>query len=168
MEFINCKNVFLFGSAGTLDKNIQHRDIMVPDRAYRDEGTSYHYAPAADYIKVPNAGKVCAVFDKLGVPYVKGGTWTTDAFFRETRDNFQKRKSEGCISVEMECAAVQAWADFREKSVYIFLRSGDLLDAPEWDRRGFNQEGGANHHINGVELALNLITNITKKEEANQ
>ena len=31
---------------------------MVPTDAYRDEGTSYHYAPASDYIEIKNADVV--------------------------------------------------------------------------------------------------------------
>ena len=77
---------------------------MVPTAAYRDEGTSYHYAPAADWIAVKNAGTVAAFMEEVGLPYVLGKTWTTDAFYRETRGNFERRKADGCVSVEMECA----------------------------------------------------------------
>ncbi|WP_300804010.1 hypothetical protein [uncultured Acetatifactor sp.] len=44
--------------------------------------------------------------EENGIPYVKGKTWTTDSFYRETVNNFQKHKADGCISVEMECAAL--------------------------------------------------------------
>lgn len=52
----------------------------------------------------------------------------------------EKRKSEGCIAVEMECAGVQAVCDFRGLELYNFLFSGDLLDAPEWEG-GFLEAG---------------------------
>lgn len=52
---------------------------MVPTEAYRDEGTSYHYAPASDYIKIQNADVVAKFMETVGLPYVKGKTWTTDA-----------------------------------------------------------------------------------------
>ena len=81
---------------------------MVPTAAYRDEGTSYHYVEASDYITVNQADIVAEFMEKAGSPFVKGKTWRTDAVHRETRGDFEKRKREGCISLEMECAAVQA------------------------------------------------------------
>ena len=64
---------------------------------------------------------------------------------RETRGNFEKRKQEGCIAVEMECASVQAVCDFRGVEFYNFLKSGDLLDAPEWDPRSELGNNGSQH-----------------------
>lgn len=102
----------VFGGAGCLNKEIAHGKVMIPTEAYRDEGTSYHYAPAADYITVKNADIVAGFMEENGLPYVKGKTWTTDAIYRETTNNFEKRKADGCISVEMECAGLQAMCDF--------------------------------------------------------
>ena len=66
---------------------------------------SYVGAPACvadieDTLSLINTDKY-VVFSGAGLPFVKGKTWTTDAVHRETRDNFEKRKKEGCISVEM-------------------------------------------------------------------
>lgn len=47
-------------------------------------------------------------FDELGINYVEGKTCTTDAFYRETEHNREKRVAEGCLCVEMECSAAQA------------------------------------------------------------
>ena len=127
--------VIHFGGAGCLDKDIARGKVMVPTEAYRDEGVSYHYAPAADYIRIRNAETVAAFMRENKLPCVLGKTWTTDAFYRETFNNFEKRKSEGCISVEMEGASVQAMCDFRGLDVYMFFTGGDLLDAPEWTNR---------------------------------
>jgi uridine phosphorylase len=65
---------------------------MVPTEAYRDEGTSYHYMPASDYITVKNSDIVAEFMETYGIPYVKGKTWTTDSFYRETVNNFKKHK----------------------------------------------------------------------------
>lgn len=147
----------VFGGAGCLDKEIAHGKVMIPDRAYRDEGTSYHYAPPADYIALPNAGVVAEFMKSRGLPYVTGGTWTTDAFFRETEANFQERKAEGCISVEMECAALQAVCGFRGYELYYFLTSGDLLDAPQWDaRREGDSLTGSQHDVTHFDIAAEL------------
>ena len=153
----------VFGGAGCLDREIAHGKVMVPTAAYRDEGTSYHYAPASDYITIRNADKVAAFMEENGLPFVKGKTWTTDAFFRETRGNFEKRKSEGCISVEMECAALQAVCDFRNLQLYMFFTSGDLLDAPKWDERHEGEYGaGTQHDAGHFDIALALAEYVTK------
>ncbi len=148
--------IVMFGGSGCLDKEIARGKIMIPTEAYRDEGTSYHYAPASDHIKIKNAFTVAEFMDKAGIPYVLGKTWTTDAIYRETRGNFEKRKSEGCISVEMECSAVQAVCNFRGVEFYNFLKSGDLLDAPEWDPRSEFGSNGSQHDPRYFELALEL------------
>lgn len=45
---------------------------MIPTRAYQDEGISYHYAPASDYVTVRNTDIIAAFMEKNGIPYVKG------------------------------------------------------------------------------------------------
>lgn len=81
-----------FGSCGSLDKSITGGHLIVPNAAYRDEGTSYHYAPASDYIEIKTAGKLAQIFDEIGVPFIQTKTWTTDGFYRETQNNAAKRK----------------------------------------------------------------------------
>ena len=136
---------------------------MVPTEAYRDEGTSYHYAPAADYIRMKNADTVAAFMKENGIPHVMGKTWTTDAFYRETVNNFEKHKADGCISVEMESAAVQAVCDFRGLELYAFFTSGDLLDAPEWDaRRKEGQVKGTQHDTGHFDIAIELARYVTE------
>ena len=157
LSLINTNKYVVFGGAGCLNKEIARGKVMVPTAAYRDEGTSYHYAPASDYITVKNAEVVASFMESAGLPLVKGKTWTTDAVHRETRGNFEKRKKEGCISVEMECAAVQAMCDFRNLNAYFFFTSGDLLDAPEWDARmKKKQVKGTQHDAGHFDIALEL------------
>ncbi|MCM1245815.1 MAG: nucleoside phosphorylase [Roseburia sp.] len=147
----------VFGGAGCLNKEISHGKVMIPTHAYRDEGTSYHYAPAADYVTVRNADIVTAFMEKNGIPHVKGKTWTTDAFYRETVNNFEKHKADGCISVEMECAALQAMCDFKGLDFYTFFTGGDLLDAPEWDSRKKEGQMSCTQHDTGhFDIALEL------------
>lgn len=131
------KNILLFGSCGSLNREITAGHIIVPTWAYRDEGTSYHYLPASDgdYVEVKSAKYLEEILKELRVPYTCGKTWTTDAFYRETRKNMELRKSEGCLTVEMECAAVMAMAQYRGVTAYQFLYSADNLDGEEWDER---------------------------------
>lgn len=131
------KRIILLGNCGVLDKNIRDCGIIIPTRAIRDEGTSYHYAPAADYIDVNKKyiPEFQTVLEEFGYPYVLGTTWTTDAFYRETRAKVEARKKMGAICVEMECAAMQAMCDLRGVEFFQFLYAGDNLDHSDWDPR---------------------------------
>ena len=156
-DILNTDKLIHFGGAGCLDKEIARGKVMIPTEAYRDEGTSYHYASASDYITIKNAPVVEAFMKKHGIPYVLGKTWTTDAFYRETLNNFEKHKADGCISVEMEGSAVQAVCDFRGLQVYMFFTGGDLLDAPEWTQRTVKgQIKHTQHDAAHFEIALAL------------
>lgn len=132
---MGAKKVLYFGSCGSLDKDITAGHLLVPTAAYRDEGTSYHYAPPSDYIEVRSADRLAEIFDELSVPYIRTKTWTTDAIYRETQDNMAKRKSDGCSVVEMECASIMAAAQFRGTEAYQFLYAADCLDGEAWDSR---------------------------------
>ncbi len=129
----SCRKFVMFGSCGGLDSSIAPGKLIVPTHAYRDEGVSYHYAPSADYIEVKNHAFVASVLDSLGIGYVTGRTWTTDAFYRETDVLCARRRAEGCIAVEMEVSAVQAVADFYGLGLYNFLYRADNLDAASWE-----------------------------------
>ena len=72
MSIIDTDKYVVFGGAGCLNKEIARGKVMVPTEAYRDEGTSYHYAPASDYIKIQNADVVAKFMEKVGLPYVNG------------------------------------------------------------------------------------------------
>ena len=129
------KKVLLYGSCGVLDASLAAGHFILPTQAYRDEGVSYHYIPVSDYVDIPTAERLGEVFDELRLPYVKGRVWTTDAFYRETRNNMEKRKADGCIAVDMECASAMAVAQFRGAEVYQFLYAEDSLDGDAWDPR---------------------------------
>ena len=132
---LGAQKVLFFGSAGVLDSTLTTGHAIVPTAAYRDEGTSYHYVPSSDFIEVPTAAKLTAVLDKIGVPYRTAKTWTTDAFYRETRNNMEQRKAAGCAVVEQECASIMAVGQFRRREIYQFLYTADCLDGESWDAR---------------------------------
>lgn len=129
------RNIILYGSAGVLQSDITAGKLIVPNRAFRDEGTSYHYEPSSDFIDVINCEYVSKILDELSIDYVQGAIWTTDAFYRETKENFELRKRQGCIAVDMEISAVQAFSKFRGLDLYAFVYSADNLDSTKWDKR---------------------------------
>lgn len=137
---MGAKRIILMGNCGVLDKSIEDCGIIIPTRAIRDEGTSYHYTPASDYIEVNKKyiPEFVEVLKTYGYPYVTGTTWTTDAFYRETRGKIKKRKEMDAICVEMECSAVQAMCDFRGVEYFQFFYAGDNLDHAAWEPRSLS------------------------------
>ena len=150
---IGATKYIMFGSAGSLDGEKTAGKFVIPTHAYRDEGMSYHYAPPADYIDIKNHTKLAGIFRELSLPYVEGRVWTTDAFMRETVGLTAKRKSEGCIAVEMELAGVQAVCDFHGLELYDFLVTGDVLAENEYQVEGLND---ANHNLDKFYIALEI------------
>ena len=123
-----CKKIISAGSCGVLT-DLDENEFLIPIRAMRDEGTSYHYLPAARFVDLePSAIKAIEqTFCALNIPFQKCITWTTDGFFRETRDMVEYRKSEGCATVEMECAALAACAQKRGAVFGQILYTADSL-----------------------------------------
>ena len=132
-ELFPARRYIVFGSCGALTA-LPEGHVIVPTHACRDEGTSYHYAASAPYIPIRNATKLAQLFDELGIAHVEGKTWTTDAFYRETAHNRDRRVAEGCLCVEMECSAAQAVCDFRGLELYQFVYAADSLNGT-WARR---------------------------------
>lgn len=147
----------VFGSAGALDKKAIAGRYVIPAAAYRDEGFSYHYAPPSDYIDLPDNETTENVFRELGVPYASGRTWTTDAFYRETRSKMERLVSEGCITVDMEMAGLAAACAFHGWKLYSFLEAGDVLDGEEYDKSGLHS---ANHDTKKLRIALEIAKRV--------
>lgn len=125
------KNFIFFGSCGVLVESAKDK-VIIPTKAYRDEGTSYHYLEASDFIDIKNYSLIEEVCLKNNLHYVKGYTWTTDAIYRETANNVKKRRESGCICVEMEVSALEAVSRYLGINFYTFLLSGDIL-TDSWD-----------------------------------
>lgn len=147
----------MFGSCGSLQKEVTDGKFIIPTQAYRGEGLSYYFAKPQDYIKIRNADKLTQIFSELKLPYVQGKVWTTDCMLRETVNLVNKRKQEGCIAVEMELAGVQAICDFYGFELYDFLVSGDVLIEGSYETEGLS---AANHNLDKLFLALQIAKRI--------
>ena len=102
------------GSCGVL-QDLPENTFLVPVKALRDEGTSYHYMKPSRFIDINTTAlsAIEATLTEHSLPYTEVITWSTDGFFRETKAKIAYRKAEGCSVVEMECAALAACAQFR-------------------------------------------------------
>lgn len=127
------------GGCGILEAGYRVGHLVVVSAAVRDEGTSYHYLPPSREVGVQP--EMVHYLDQLltrrELPHVVGKTWTTDAPYRETRPKIEKRRQEGCLTVEMEAASMLAVAQVRQVAFGQILYAGDDLSG-EWDRRGWS------------------------------
>lgn len=156
------EKIIVFGTCGVLDSKIEDCSIIIPDKAVRDEGTSYHYAEAADEICVNEKymGILTELLEELQVKYTVGKVWTTDAFYRETKAKVERRKEQGCICVDMECSANAAIAQFREKELIQFFYAADNLDSEEWDVRSLSNYDKLEEKDRIAAVALELALRI--------
>ncbi len=119
------------GLAGGLQPDLFPGDIVVCDRALRDEGTSYHYLPPARTVEPHPAlvQQIAAAFLARGISHSIGTTWTTDAVYRETRRAVDACRAEGVKTVEMEAAALFAVGErLKVPTAAIFVISDRLID----------------------------------------
>lgn len=144
------------GGAGVLRKDIAVGHLILPRSAIRDEGVSYHYLPPSREVECPvdSFAVLEREMKKTGIPYIAGKTWTTDAFYRETRDKIDLRIDEGCLTVEMESAALFAVATFRKVSLAQILYGGDDVSGEAWDHRSW--QGRSEIRRNLCDLALTI------------
>jgi uridine phosphorylase len=129
-KFIN------LGTAGGLQKDMNVGDIVVCDRAIRDEGTSHHYLPDEKYAhssKELTAGLVTAIEERR-IRFRIGTSWTTDAVYRETVEELKQYRGEGVLTVEMEAAALFAVGSFRKVSVSSVFSVSDILTEEGWNQ----------------------------------
>ncbi len=159
-HIFSCKKAVMFGTCGALDRSIPANKIIVPTHAYRDEGVSYHYMEPSEYIEIKNADRVAAILDELGIGYVKGRSWTTDAFYRETKEEMEERRAEGCIAVEMELSAAQAVCNYAGIELYSFLYRADNLDSDNWEKGQRDSMLSKDERLKILNLAFEIANRI--------
>ncbi len=114
-----CTLLLSIASAGKVRPRVEAPRYLVLSRALRDEGTSDRYLPSGDYA---NLGErlLATIRVRLGespVPLGMGTSWTTDAPFRETASAINRARDRGAVCVEMEAAALYAFAQALQRDV---------------------------------------------------
>jgi len=130
-----CRLLVSLTSAGQIVPAAAPPYFVVIDRALRDEGTSYHYAPAAAFAEA-DPKLVAAAIEALtarGLPAVVGPSWTTDAPFRETAESIEAARAQGILAVEMEAAALYAFARTRGARVLCLAHVTNTMGQTEQD-----------------------------------
>lgn len=136
---LGSKYVMFCGGGGVLRADLTVGKLIVVDSAIRDEGTSFHYIePSREIEANPQViKKIVKFLDYHKIDYVVGKAWTTDAFYRETKNKVALRKAEGAIIVEMEQSALIAVSQFRGIEYGAIIYSGDDLSSHTWDGRSW-------------------------------
>ncbi len=152
----------IFGNCGVLDSSIEDCSIIIPTKAFRDEGTSYHYMEESETVDLnpKYVDEFIGILEKYKFDYTIGSTWTTDAFFRETKEKIDYFKSNGAVCVEMEGAAIGAVSQRIGVESFTFYYAGDNLDGAEWDERSLYGLVNINKKKEVMTLALELAIRI--------
>jgi uridine phosphorylase len=154
-----CRLLISLTSAGQIIASGPPPYFVIIDKALRDEGTSYHYAPAAEFAEadaqlVAAASKATA---SVKPRCVIGSSWTTDAPFRETEEAIEAARAKGILAVEMEASALYAFANAKGVRVLCLAhvtntmgQSGDDFEKGEAD--------GANDALTLLDIIVRALT----------
>ena len=147
-----CQLIISITSAGQIAPVNAPPYFVVINRALRDEGTSYHYMRPSEYSDVdPQLAKLTQeAFATAGVSVTEGASWTTDAPFRETQEAIDAALRAGILAVEMEAAALYAFARARNRAVLCFAHVTNQMGRIEGDF----EKGAAE----GAEESLQVIS----------
>lgn len=151
-----CRLLVSVTSAGTITPLGAPPYFVLIERAWRDEGTSHRYLPPGEWATIREhlAELLDGAFDDLGEPVHDGVSWTTDAPFRETETAIERARAAGVHAVEMEAAALYAYAEARQRDVVCIAHVTNSMATD-----GDDFEKG---HDNGTDRILRLVTSIAK------
>jgi uridine phosphorylase len=152
-----CELLVSITSSGQIAKVADPPYFVLVTRALRDEGTSYHYSPRARFADANaallNVGS--AALQQAGIDVVQGVSWTTDAPFRETEASVAKAEREGILAVEMESAALYAFAAARNKAVLCVAHVTNTMgqSVREFEK---GEEDGVTQSLRLIEALVNV------------
>jgi uridine phosphorylase len=143
-----CRLLISITSSGQIAENGPTPYFILIDRALRDEGTSHHYLAPSDFadadpalVRLAQAG-----LNGTGLRVITGSTWTTDAPYRETETAIEGARAQGVLAVEMEAAALYAFAAACARPVLCFAHVTNQMAQIEGDfEKG--EAGGAHDAI---------------------
>ncbi|MCK8602700.1 nucleoside phosphorylase [Desulfoferrobacter suflitae] len=136
---LGVRNFLAFGWCGSLHPDVVIGDVIMPNSAVSEEGTSQHYplgttqpGPAPEIQEM-----LRQALQATDVKLHEGAVWTTDAPFRETLNKVVALQNKGILGVEMEVSALFTVARFRGVRLAAVLAVSDELFSLSWVH-GFN------------------------------
>ncbi|MDQ1306300.1 MAG: hypothetical protein QG671_2132 [Actinomycetota bacterium] len=141
-------------SAGQLQPLAQPPYFVLIEAALRDEGTSLHYQPPATWSPMPKhlRSTLVAGLGNGEEPVIAARSWTTDAPYRETTAAIAAATELGAACVEMEAAALYAFAQSKGCDVVCLAHITNTMATT-----GDDFEKG---EANGVHISLALAVQV--------
>jgi len=136
--------------------------FVLIEQALRDEGTSHHYLPPAAFAAMPDPALIARVAARAAaeapdITVLRGATWTTDAPFRETEAAIAAARAAGCLAVEMEAAALYAFATAARRRVLCIAHVTNAMGQDEGDFEKGEADGAADA-LRLIAAALRAVT----------
>jgi uridine phosphorylase len=144
-----CRTLVSITSSGRIAEDLPAAPhFVLIDRALRDEGTSHHYLPPGTFAAMPEPALIAAAAARLAaeapdITVLRGATWTTDAPFRETAAAIDAARAAGCLAVEMEAAALYAFATSARRRVLCVAHVTNAMGQDEGDFEKGEADGAA-------------------------
>lgn len=129
------KKFISIGEAGALQKDLKIGEIIICNKAIRDEGVSYHYLKPSKYVYASKilVNKLTSLLQKQNISFKLGSTWTIDAIYRQTKAEIKKFQSEHVLTAEMEIATIFSIAQYRKVEAGAILTISDSLANLKWN-----------------------------------
>jgi uridine phosphorylase len=150
-----CELLISLTSAGQIAPAGPTPYFVIIDRALRDEGTSYHYVPPAEFAAADPSlvEAAAAAASNAGLRVMVGASWSTDAPFRETARAIEAARARGVLAVEMEAAALYALADAKGVRVLCIAHVTNTMGLAEQDF----EKGEANGTADALKLLAAVV-----------
>ncbi len=129
------EEILFFGWCGALSPGVKIGDIIIPDGAITDEGTSLHYQGRNGGIVRPSpvfSESIRQTLRKRNLDFHEGLIWTTDAVYRETHEKIRYFQARNALAVEMELSAFFTIGNFRKRKTAAILVVSDELSTLRW------------------------------------
>ena len=139
MIALGARRVVFLGWTGGLNPALSPGDLILPDKAISEEGTSRHYSneisskPSNSLLR-----DIKSALKEKDLSFKQGPVWTTDAPYRETIDKVKAFQSQGVLGVDMETSAIFTVSTFRGIEAAALLIVSDDLSKMNW-RHGFRE-----------------------------
>ena len=155
-----CELLVSITSAGIVQEAPPPKDFALIDEAIRDEGTSAHYITQGRNSRLP-AHLLEDAREGDGLPWSPAKSWTTDAPYRETPSALDAMKEAGVSCVEMEAAALYAFAERKEKDLICFAHLTNTMA----QEKGDFEKGEAFGSLNALQLLQTLIEQLENEKQ---
>lgn len=159
LHALGVKNVVSVGMFGAFSDCVELGDMVVPCKAFVEEGTSLHYYDEINY-SMPDAelhnAAVCAVKGSKSLPIV-----STDAVYRQTFFKEEMWRKQGAVGVDMETSALFSVGNYLNMKIVSILIASDKHPMSEKER-SWEWSMGAQTRYSFFEKCINFSLHISK------